>query len=76
MFCGMGRLLGSILGGPLGALGRPPGASKLTRVFSHSMDGHDEEVETITKSGCGPMAYTSAIIRLAKCDFCRWNGEF
>lgn len=74
MFCGMGRLLGSILGGPLGALGRPPGASKLTRVFSHSMEGHDEEGET--NADCGPMAYTSAIIRLAKDDFCRWDSEF
>lgn len=42
MFCGMGRLLGYLLGGPLGALGRPPGASKVTRVCFNSKP-HDED---------------------------------
>ncbi len=46
MFWGWGRILGSILGGPLGTLGRPPGACKaksVSRVCFNSVDAAHEE---------------------------------
>lgn len=68
----MGRLLGSILGGPLGTLGRPPGGSKLTRIFSHSLDNQDDDSETMSSSGLEPIQFTSTIIRRAN----RSNGKY
>ena len=44
---GWGRILGSLLGGPLGTLGRPPGACKaksVTRVCFNSVDTCDDDV--------------------------------
>ena len=49
MFWGWGRILGSFLGGPLGALVRPPGACKakaVTRVCFNTIDPHNEENDT------------------------------
>ena len=46
MFWGWGRILGSLLGGPLGTLGRPPGACKaksVSRVCFNSVDAAHEE---------------------------------
>ena len=61
MFWGWGRILGSFLGGPLGALGRPPGACKaksVSRVCFNSVDAHDEDVDNLTDVGseCHPVA--------------------
>ena len=53
MFWGWGRILGSFLGGPLGALVRPPGACKakaVTRVCINSLDPHNDENDACHES--------------------------
>ena len=52
MFCGWGRILGSFLGGPLGALGRPPGASKAKSVSRVCFSSVDEDSDTTKVVGC------------------------
>ncbi len=50
MFWGWGRILGSLLGGPLGTLGRPPGACKakaVTRVCFNTVEACDDDAKNV-----------------------------